>query len=180
LLPELRGVRLVWLTTRVPQELFDAACRVPDLEGLHLSGSGVTNLDALRDAGSLRYLHVGSSPRLESIVPLSTCRQLVSLGLENVKRISGVEPLAGLADLRQLLLEGSMWSTQRIATLEPVGGLAGLTYLSLANLKAWDSTLRPLFRLRNLEELHLARWWDQAEVAELRRLNPRLSEDWRT
>jgi hypothetical protein len=104
-LPELPGVRLVWLTSRTPQDLFDAACRVPELDGLYVKWSAITHLDAIVHARSLRYLHLGSSARLESIVPLDSCSRLEVLGLE---------------------------------------------------------------------ELHLAQWWDEDEVAELRRLNVRL------
>lgn len=41
LLPKLSGLRLLWLTSRVPQRLFDAACEMPDLEGLYIKWSGI-------------------------------------------------------------------------------------------------------------------------------------------
>jgi hypothetical protein len=40
-LPNLRGVRHLWLCSRVPQRLFDAACQVPGLESLYIKWGGI-------------------------------------------------------------------------------------------------------------------------------------------
>lgn len=175
LLPRLAGVRLVWLTSRVPQELFDSACRMPDIEGLYVKWSGIRSLEALTAAGGLRHFHLGSSPGLTSIEPLAALAGLRTLGLENVKRIHDLGPLTGLSRLEGLAVEGSTWTTQRVDTLSPIGSLTELRYLSLANLRAEDRTLRPLFALRKLREFHAAQWWDEEELATIRRLNPGLA-----
>jgi Leucine-rich repeat (LRR) protein len=172
LLPALSGVRLLWLTSRVPQRLFDAACAMPDLEGLYVKWSGIQNLDALAEARGLRHFHLGSSASLESIDALAARTNLETLGLENVKRISDLGPLGELRGLQQLAVEGSMWTTQHVETLEPIGRLSELRYLSLVNLRARDGTLRPLLALRKLRRFHAATWWDEAERQELRSLNP--------
>ena len=175
LLPTLSHVRFLWLSSRVPQELFDAACRVPHLLGLWVKWSAVANLEALPGAKALRYFHLGSSAKLQSIAPLSGLTDLKWLDLENIKRVQDVSPLSVLTRLEGLSLEGSIWSTQKVLTLSPIGALTGLRFLSLANLRADDRTLRPLFPLTNLEVVRLARWWDPAEVEELRRRNPNLA-----
>lgn len=174
LLPTLEGIKLLWLNSRVPQDLFEAACAVPDIEGLYVKWSGIKSLSSVANAASLRYLHIGSSPGIESILPLANQKGLKWLGLENVKRIDDLSPLGELTSLRGLLIEGSMWTTQRVKTLGPIGRLSQLEYLSIANLRAADETLRPLFSLRNLHSFHAAQWWDEKEIEELRRLNPSL------
>lgn len=176
LLPTLSGIRLLWLTSRVPQRLFDAACRMPDLEALYIKWSGIRSLAALRSAAGLRYFHLGSSPGLESIEPLASCTDLISLGLENVARITDLDPVGELGQLEALAVEGSMWTTQYVETLEPIGRLTELRYLSLANLRAGDGTLRPLFALHELRRFVGASWWDEAEREELLRANPGLLE----
>ena len=177
MLPRLRGVRLLWLTFKVPQQLFDAACRMPDLEGLWIKWSSIESIDNLRASEQLKYFHLGSSTKLASIEPLRDCMQLRSLGLENLARIDRLDPIAALTGLDQLSLEGSMWTSWKVATLEPIGRLNGLRYLSLANLRTGDRSLKPLYALRNLETLITARWWDEHELAEIRRSNPRLTDD---
>jgi hypothetical protein len=116
----------MWLASHVSQALFDAACQVPGLEGLHISSSGIESVDSLRDATRLKYFHLGSSPRLASFTPLSELQQLKVLGIENVERIHDLSPLSVLTGLEGLSVEGSMWTTQYVDTLEPIGSLSEL------------------------------------------------------
>jgi len=149
---------------------------MPRLEGLWIKWSSIKSIGAISGPTSLKYLHLGSSTQLESIEPLRGCAGLEWLGLENLAKVRRLDPLANLHRLEGLYLEGSLWSRWTVATLSPIGGLTGLRYLSIANLKAEDQTLRPLFELRNLETLTTAKWWDAGELAEIRRLNPRLGK----
>ena len=91
-LPGMKGVRILWFNSRVPQLLFDAACRVPGLEGLYVKWSGIKTLAALHEARDLRYLHLGSSPGIESMEPLGAMTQLRWLDIENFKKISRPRP----------------------------------------------------------------------------------------
>lgn len=174
LLPTMESVTHLWLASRVPQRLFDAACRMPGLEGLWIKWSGVKSVESLRESRRLRAFHLGSSASLESIDVLGEMTSLRWLGLENVKRIRSLEPLSSLTGLEGLAVEGGLDSTQHVDTLEPVGRLASLKYLSIANLKSDDGTLAPLFSLTNLDRFDAARWWDADELAEVRRNNPGL------
>jgi hypothetical protein len=76
ILPKLTNVRLLWFMSRVPQVLFNAACQVPGLEGLYVKWSGIKAVDAILEAESLQYLHIGSSPGIDSLVPVSKCNRL--------------------------------------------------------------------------------------------------------
>jgi len=174
-LPTLNGVRTLWLTTRVPQALFDAACRMPSLEGLWIKWSAVTNITGIQGLTSLRYFHLGSSTALRSIHPLAELTRLKWLGLENLKHISALDPIGTLTQLEGLTLEGSTWSTWKVRTLAPLSSLHNLRYLSLVGLRADDRTLGPLFALRTLEKFVAAAWWDDEELQEIRRRNPRLA-----
>jgi hypothetical protein len=144
------------------------------LEGLWIKWSGVRNIDALQNLKALRYFHLGSSPALSNIDTLAEQRSLKWLGLENVKQVTDVGPLGELTELEGLALEGSMWTTQRVRSLSPLATLRKLRYLALANLRADDNTLAPLFSLNTLEVLIVAKWWDDREVEEIRKRNPRL------
>jgi hypothetical protein len=175
MLPTLAEVRFLWLLSKVPQSLFDAACRMPSLKGLYIKWSGLETIDALDGAAALRYFHLGSSSRLRSIDSLARQCQLKWLGLENLKLIRDFEAVGRLVELEGLTIEGSMSTTQRVSTLTPIGKLRNLRYLSLDNVRSDDATLTPLFSLHALETFIFSPWWDEKELAELRRRNPKLT-----
>jgi hypothetical protein len=101
--------------------------------------------------------------------------QLKWLGLENLKRIADIDPVGGLTNLEGLVLQGSMWTIWKVRTIAPLGALENLRYLSLANLRSEEKTLAPLFALRRLETFITASWWDEAELEEVHKRNPRLA-----
>ena len=173
-LPNLRGVRHLWLCSRVPQRLFDAACQVPGLESLYIKWGGIKKLNALENASELRYLHIGSSTGVESIEPLESMTSLIWLGIESFTRIRCLDPLEKLIGLEGLTVEGSIWTTQHVDTLAPIGKLLNLRYLAITSLRSMDQTLSTLFTLRQLEVFHAAKWWAANEIDELQRLNPKL------
>lgn len=174
-LPTLETVEHLWLLSRVPQDLFDAACRVPRLKGLYIKWSGVESIDAVIGARHLQAFHLGDSARLQSIDCLSSMSRLRWLGLANIKRIARLDPIGKLRRLEGLCVDGGVWTTQRVETLAPIGQISGLRFLSITNLRAADKTLRPLFTLRKLETFLSAQWWDPDEVAELHAKNPMLA-----
>jgi hypothetical protein len=174
ILPTLGDVTQLWLSSKVPQELFDAACRMPNLTGLWIKWSSVKNIVSLECASQLRQLHIGSATSLASIEPLGQLRGLKWLGLENLKLVPDIRVVGALTALEGLTLEGSMWTPWTVETLAPLASLPELKYLSIANLRTKDRTLAPLLALRELEEFISAKWWDDEELAELRRRNPAL------
>lgn len=64
-----------------------------------------------------------------------------------------------------------MSTTWRVRTLAAVGRLTELRYLSFANLRTEDGSLRGLYSLRSLVTFRHANWWDPAEIAEVHRRN---------
>lgn len=173
-LPSLQGLRFLWFCSRVPQALFDAACSIPNLEGLYVKWSSIKKIDRIVEPLHLRFLHIGSSSQLTSIEPLREARNLIWLELENIKRISDLTPIGEMRQLQGLAISGSVWTTQVVDTLEPIGLLQGLRYLSITNLRAKDKTLRPLFSLSSLEHFRAALWWSESELRHLYEANPKL------
>lgn len=178
-LPTLETVQHVWFLSRVPQDLFDAACRMPRLEGLYVKWSGVTSIDALAEAKRLRAFHLGHSAQLRSIDVLASMSRLRWLGFVWIPRIVRLDPIGRLVDLEGLTVDGSIWTLrdQRVESLAPLGRLRRLQFLSLQGLRASDRTLRPLFALRKLKAFWGSHRWDPAEVDELRARNPGLLVD---
>ena len=174
-LPTFTGVKLLWFSSRVPQRLFEAACRVPNLEGLYIKWSGIDDLSHIKNANLLRYFHLGPSARVTSIEHLSDCQHLRWLGLELLSRIRSLHPLSKLLELEGLSLEGTMATPWRVATLAPLGSLTSLRYLSLANLRADDKSLAGLYPLQRLETFRYGTWWTSEELAEITRRNEGLA-----
>ncbi len=174
-LPTLSNVRLLWLSSRVPQRLFEAACRMPFLEGIYIKWSGISDLAPLTEAMQLLYFHLGQSAHVKSIDPLREMKRLRWLGLELLSRVRELAAIGTLDGLEGLSLEGSMGTTWRVRTLAPLGRLTALRYLSIANLRADDATLTSLSSLSNLETFRHAKWWKSEELEEIRRRNPALA-----
>ena len=175
ILPTLKGIRFLWFSSRVLGDLFEAACRVAELEGLYIKWSGIEDLSSIEHSHSLRYFHLGQSGRVVSIKPLEDCRHLRWLDLELLSKITNLEPVGRLAGLEGLSLEGSMGTTWRVETLAPIGRLTGLRYLSIANLRSTDWSLAGLLSLHHFATFLHATWWDESELAEIRRRNPGLA-----
>ena len=174
-LPTLKGIKLLWFSSRVSQDLFDAACRVPGLEGLYIKWSGIKDLSSVEHSSELRYFHLGQYASVKSISPLAGKLNLRWLGLELLSHVRDLEPLAQLTGLEGLSLEGSMSTTWRVKSLAPVGALINLRYLSIANLRSEDRTLAGIFSVSQLETFHHATWWNGTELDEIRRRNPKLA-----
>lgn len=173
-LPRLSDVRFLWLSSRVNQPIFEAACSMAGLEGLYIEWSGIKDLSPLLNLVDLKYLSIGSSAQVQSIDCLRHMHGLVVLEIENLKKISNLEPLAGLTQLEGLAVEGSTWTTQIVDSLRPLVKLRNLKYLFLSNLRTKDNSLEPLTKLDSLIHLRTAFWWSEEEFIRLREALPRL------
>ncbi len=154
-LPALDRVRVLWFDSQVPQNLFDAACRMKSLESLWIKWSSIKSLTEIENSHSLRHLHVGSSAQIQSIDVLGAMTDLRSLSLENVKRISDFAPLSPLAGLEEFRLSGGLWGHQKVESLAPFANLESLKFLYLGGVKCLDGSLRPLGRLRRLQRVNV-------------------------
>jgi hypothetical protein len=173
-LPKLHDVRWLWLNSRTPQPLFEAACKMPNLEGLWVKWTAAESITSLSQSRAIRYLHLGHCDRVDSFAPLAHLNDLQWLGLEHFPKIESIDSLARLISLVGLSVQGSMLSAQRIKTLQPLRDMVNLRYLNLANVRVDDESLSSLAGMHNLETLVLPSWWDESAVHAIRCANPRL------
>jgi Leucine-rich repeat (LRR) protein len=174
ILPTFSNVHFLWLSSRVNQSLFEAACAMPSLEGLYIDWSGVKDIGSLLNLNNLKYLHIGSSTQVQDIECLRGMDRLVVLEIENFKKISQLEAIGDLTQLEGLAIEGSIWATQTVESLKPLARLRNLKYLFLSNLRSEDSSLEPLCDLDSLIHVRTAYWWPEEEFSRLRTSLPRL------
>ena len=147
---------------------------VPNLQGLYVKWSNIKTMKAIAVARHLRFFHLGSSTRLESLEPLRSLGNLIWLELENIKRITNLALLGELQSLEGLDVSGSMWPVQVVDSLAPIAKLRRLRHLCLLNLRSRDKTLRTLLPLTTLERFLTALWWSEEEVRAIYDANSKL------
>jgi Leucine-rich repeat (LRR) protein len=116
------------------------------LEGFDLGGSGVLNLEPLKELTALRFLSLRGI-RVSSLESIRTLTALQTLDL-SFTRISSLEPLKALTALRTLDLQGT-----QVSSLQSLNGLAALRSLNLERTQV--SNLQPLKELTTLMFLDL-------------------------
>jgi hypothetical protein len=165
LLPTLKHVRWLWFYSRVPQELFDAACRLEQLEALYFKWTGVTDFSSLTHCPKLKYLHIGSSASAKSIEPLGKLTQLKWLQIDNVKAATSVEPLSSLTNLEGLGFTGSEFRRYTLESFDPLANLTKLQWLHLGAVHTKDLSLRAFAGLKDLQFLGVGNYFPVAELA---------------
>ena len=169
-LPQLTDLKYLWFNSKVNQKMFDAACKVSNLEGLYIKWSGIKDLSALRNANHLTHLHIGSSSQIESIEVLGGVQNLITLDLEQLNKISDFSVLGKMTQLEGLGIDGSMWTAQKIDTLEPIGQLENLRYFTATNTKIKTNSFEPLLKLRKLVRFDSSWNYPEREFEKLKSL----------
>ncbi|QXL84822.1 hypothetical protein [Comamonas sp. NLF-1-9] len=166
LLPTLTQVRWLYFMTRVPQPLFDAACRMPGLVGLYIKWSGIESLEPLTRLRDLQYFHLGESASVSSIAPLAQMKSLKWLQLDGLRKIESLEPLRHLSTLEGLGFVSAESRVHVVDSFEPLSALTRLQWLNLGPRPA-RLGLQPLHALKGLEYLGLPNKYSVHEFAEL-------------
>jgi hypothetical protein len=178
-LPTLTQVRTLWFHSRVPQELFDAACRLPGLQSLWIKWSGIQHLDALTQrAGSLQQLYLGASASVQSLAPLAGLRGLQWLQLSGIGKVPSLDFCRSLPQLVGLGYTGGDGKPITVPSFEPLAELRQLQWLHLGAVRAADGSLRPLGGLDQLRWLGVANAFDVAQFAWLSTRLPHTLCDW--
>jgi hypothetical protein len=175
-LPTLAKVKYLWLPSRVPQELFEAVCSMPALEGLNIKWSGISSLASLAQLQTLKYLHLGSSPSATPLTVFGEMPSLLWLQIENVREASDLSFLRGCQQLRGLAVHGDSNSLKylRLESLEPLRCLGQLEWLSIQTATVDDGALSPLVDLTSLKYLHISNKFKMEEVAALAGARPNI------
>lgn len=179
LLPTLDEVRTLWFHTRVTQEIFEAACAMPRLQGLYVKWSAITSLAPLAGHRALSHLHLGGAPSATGLEALATLPALVDLELHNVNASADLAFVQGLQGLRALGLAGDSNSIKplKIPSLAPLADLQEIERLSLHTVRVGDGSLAPLAEMRKLRWLSLANVFPMEEVARLAGRRPDIECD---
>lgn len=179
LLPTLGNVRTLWFHTRVTQEMFEAACAMPALEGLYIKWSAITSLAPIAGHARLAHLHLGGAPSATHIEALAQLPALVTLDIANVRAAGDLRFLQGLPRLRELSISGDANSLKPLVleSLAPLAALRELEQLNLTVVRLADGSLAPLAGLPKLRHLGLGNMFPMEEYARLAGLRPDIQCD---
>jgi Leucine-rich repeat (LRR) protein len=169
-LPRMNRLRFLEVKSRPNQELFEAICRVPNLERLNIYWSNIVDLEPVRSLRKLTHFNLGSSPKVKSLEPLGELRSLSALGLIAPRSCSDLQPVGKLTRLRGLSLGARDYTTHVYDSLVPLAGLSEIVYFSIFAIRTKDSSLQPLSSFSKLKYLHLLTLsnWPAEEYVRLR------------
>lgn len=170
------SIRRLW-ASKVDAAFLEEITAMPALETLSLQRVTATDLQPLARLSRLRRLVVCDATGIADL-EWTRALSLESLGLENLKAVCSLEPLAEQTGLHGLAVEGAMWTSMRVQSLEPLRSLERLEYLFLTNLRVHDRSLHPLHGLPSLRLLQCARYYADGEFAALAAARPGLQGNW--
>jgi hypothetical protein len=173
LLPQLQLKTLIF-SSKVSQDLFDAATQIKGLNALDIKWSAVKSIASVADCKSLTVLDIGSSPSLTGLHYLTQLSQLRVLRVENVKEAQDLSFVSSLTNLEEFGVVGSMWTDQKIDSLWPLKDLQKLELLWLMGAKVLNDGLRPLHGLHRLTNLKCGFNFPASEFSALRAAVPSL------
>jgi len=110
-------------------------------------------------------VHIGSSPAITDLTPISKLVQLNWLELDNLKTISDLTPLQVLSNLDGLGFTGAEGRHHTVTSFAPLAKLSRLRWLHLGSIHTQDNSLRALGTLKNLRWLGVGNFFPWQEFA---------------
>lgn len=153
LLPTLNKITKLVLRHNGNQELFEAACKLKNLDHLRLWSSKVEDISSIKNLQNLKSLALDSCNKLTDLTPLLQLKKLELLSIENCFAISNYEIIAKLPHLRGLKINGDAFAPKnlRIKTLSPFTKLTKLKHLDLTSTSIIDDSYESILDLKSLE-----------------------------
>lgn len=178
-----KHARLVNLTQAEFAEFCKGHGRGNKLELLTIAGNvrgyKITDFSLLKSIPNLKELYLEDAITQDGFEQVCSLGDLSELLLHHAGKLTSLEPIRNLIQLRGLTITtptGWISKLLTLPSLEPIHNLAHLEYLNLAGVAFLKDGLRPIMSFRKLKELHvIKRYWP--EGTELKKLNPSLKWD---
>lgn len=149
-------IRELALRSRVPPKLFEAVCHHQQLTRLHVKWGPVVDLTSLQRMPQLEGLSLGTTS-VTNISPIAELPRLRFLQLDNLKQVQDFGALSRACRLEFLEIEGYPQGPQKIHVkdLAFARDLQNLRALKIGYAIVDNCDISPLVELRKLEYLDL-------------------------
>ena len=147
------------LTLHQPtNEQLEAIVELRSVKRLRITHAHPKTIDFIRTMSAVEELVLEYVSAFADLSPLRGLKRLRSLHLENLRRVSDFDGLAGVESLQYLAVNGTLDWKQPIADFEFLRGLPRLEVFRLFQVitKQPYPALLPVLSLRNLKSIHVA------------------------
>lgn len=166
LLPEFSKVRRLWAREIPPKVMVSSLEAMTELEELHIFGTRLEDLEALRGL-PIKHLNLVWANQITDLSPIGSLASLETAVVGQFKRATDFSPLADCQNLTALHIEAGIWSTQYADSLSFLRKMKQLRELCITDLKIADDDLTPICSLKNLEWLNIPNKFPVREYARL-------------
>jgi len=129
-----RALKALHFNSRVPQALFDAACRQENLMELRFKWGAYPDLTALERLGKLQFLYLGPGAGVTDITTLGRLKSLVVLEMSGFKKVEDYSLLIPLVNLEQLVTAGAILQYTPLKDLEFLREMPNLRSILLGGI----------------------------------------------
>jgi DNA-binding XRE family transcriptional regulator len=127
-------------------------------------GVKVDDFAPLAKLSKLRELYIEDAITQEQLGQIATLSHVTQLHIEHGGKITSLEPLANMTQLKGLTITtptGWIAKLLPLPTLKPLAHIGGLEYLNLAGVAIQSDGLQPLQNLRKLRKLIVISQYDK-------------------
>ena len=151
-LPKLENLRYLYLTHTVNQNYFESVCQIPNLKGLFVKTSRITDFSSIGKLKKLDQLNFSGGKTITNLNGIEKLTDLKYCVLDNFFGIESISELSDLQSLKKLhLFAGIHGKKLNLKSIEPLSELKKLKELAL-DIKT-NIDIRPLLNLKELDLL---------------------------
>jgi len=154
ILPKLDNLKYLYLSHTINQDYFETICKIPNLKGLFIHNSKISNFSSIGNLTKLEELHFCGSLGISTLDGIQNLTKLKFCVLDKFFGIESVNEMSNLLTIEKLhLFAGLHGQKLNLKSIEPISELKNLKELAL-DIKT-NIDIRPLLRLEELELLIL-------------------------
>lgn len=158
LLPRLDSIKELSVRHIVNQDFFEAICNMKNLERLHFWTSTVENISSISKLKNLQRLELHGFSRLTDIEPILSLKNLKLLSIEKCFKVENYDLIGQMTELKGLQLGGDTFAPKnlRLKSLKPFKNLKKLAHLDLSSSSVVDGSYETIVELQNLERFDIS------------------------
>lgn len=133
--------------------------KLQNIKRLRITHIRLKDIEFIRELENIEELVLEYVSGFSDLSPLKSLKKLISLHIENLRKVADFDGLSGLESLKYLRIDGTTDWKQPIDNFDFLNGLPNLEVFSLGWIKNTTSfpALLPLINLRNLKRIQFHR-----------------------